>query len=192
MRKRRICITLIMIVVIIFGYSTYAMASNSNDGNYKTEKVIELNQLKQDYTNNEQKVPNDLNEKIKLETEFAQKSKSNEEKCNKEIKEIEQKRSVDPDFGDFDIQAGYPPVEETYVDNKPDISHAMTGFGCYFGEDVITSMKISSMVKTEYNGLLSGCESDNTTGIISTGPYNGEGHYNYKIIEYHLSLYYTF
>lgn len=146
-----------LITFMLLTLSTMAVRFVSgSDDTPVTTKFAKMLMMQKDYINKSEEVPQDLKDKIALETEYNKTLKVESEKRKQEIEEL--KNGFDPRS-----------PELIMITMNPEDSKVAT----VFGEEAYTSVKYTSQADTAYNLLLAGADAkDLSIGVIINKQYS--------------------
>jgi len=174
--KSRQYLLLFVIVIVVFLISSVVLGANELFR--KTDELIQLEKIKEEYENKSQKVPEGILKKIEFATEYSKFSTKDVERCEQEVKEKETMIAKAPkdEKGNpilFPLQGKFVPnlSEEPTTRPKEDIG-IIKDQKCamnYFPPHSI-QMEIYNFVTvavTPYDTLISGNRKGNkNTGVI--------------------------
>jgi hypothetical protein len=180
-KYRNLAIILLITCLLITSGAMAAQTVSGSDDQPMTPEFAKMLMMQQDYINKGQEVPQDLKDKIALETEYNKTLKAESEKRKQEIEQLEKKRAeleqVNKESPGFkaptepSAKQGFDPrpAELIKITLQPEDSKVAT----VFGNEVYNNIKYTSQADTAYNLLLAGADvKDSTIGVIVNKQYS--------------------
>jgi len=87
---------LLLFVIVVGVFLISSVFLGANESFRKSDELIQLEKIKEEYESKGQKIPEEILKKIEFETEYCKISTKDIERCEQEVKEMEAMRAKAP------------------------------------------------------------------------------------------------